>query len=94
MQKAIDELHFHVRWFEPELLPAAFFEQQIERFQTPQRDEDFGWQHLEHYRYLAFKTILASHERLSEGQIGQYIELCQLDEDQGMASSALHDLLL
>ncbi len=93
MQEAIDTLHFHPQWFEPDLLPSAFFEQQIERFKNWQRDDD-GWQSLEHHRYLAFKTVLASHERLSDEQIAQYIELCQLDEDQMMASSALRDLLL
>lgn len=94
MQEAIASLHFHPKWFEHDWLPAAFFEQQIERFKHPQRDEDYGWQHLEHHRYLAFKTILASYERLSNEQLEQYIELCQLDEDQSMASSALHNLLL
>lgn len=94
MQEAIASLHFHPKWFEHDWLPAAFFEQQIERFKHPQRDEDYGWQHLEHHRYLAFKTVLASHERLSNEQLEQYIELCQLDEDQGMASAALRDLLL
>lgn len=94
MQEAIASLHFHPKWFEQDWLPAAFFEQQIERFKHPQRDEDYGWQHLEYHRYLAFKTVLTSHERLNDEQVEQYIELCQLDEDQGMASAALRDLLL
>ena len=94
MQEAIAELRFHPKWFQYALLPAAFFEQQIERFKHPERDEDYGWQHLEHHRYLAFKTVLASYKRLSDEQIQQYIELCQLDEDQMMASGALRNLLL
>lgn len=94
MQEAISELHFHPKWFEPNLLPSTFFEQQIERFKHPERDEDYGWQHLEHHRYLAFKTVLASYERLSDEQIQQYIELCQVDEDEMMASLALRNLLL
>ncbi len=94
MQEAIAELRFHPKWFQYALLPAAFFEQQLERLKHWRRDEDYGWQCLEHHRYLAFKTVLVSYEKLSDEQIEQYIELCQRDEDQSMASSALHDLLL
>jgi len=94
VQEAIAELRFHPKWFQYALLPTAFFEQQLERFEHWRRDEDYSWQHLEHHRYFAFKMILALHERLSNEQLEQYIELCQLDEDQSMASSALHNLLL
>lgn len=51
------------------------------------------WKSLEHHRYLAFQTILCSSAKLSNQQLEQYIELCQLDEDETMALSALINLV-
>jgi hypothetical protein len=91
MQEAIDELHFHPRWFETGFLPDAFFARQLAHFRSGEDEE--GWQYLEHHRYYAFKTILASHDNLSSEQLEQYLALCHLDEDQSMADAALMELL-
>lgn len=93
MKKAIDQLHFHSKWFEYNLLPPSFFEQQLERYRHSHEEDNLVWQSLEHHRYLAFQTILSSREGLSDEQVGQYVELCQLDEDETMARSTLIDLL-
>ena len=90
MQEAIDELHFHPRWFETGFLPDAFFARQLAHFRS---GDDSGWQCLEHHRYAAFKTVLASHDDFNQEQLEQYIALCLLDEDQSMADAALIDLL-
>lgn len=34
---AIEVLHFHPRWFVFQLLPLAFFEQQVQKFRKAQR---------------------------------------------------------
>jgi hypothetical protein len=75
-QAAIDDLHFHPRWFEYGLLPIDFFERQIEIHRT---DPDVFWQGLEHHRYGAFQAVLSSYESFSDEQVEHYIELCQLE---------------
>lgn len=91
MQDAINQLHFHPNWFEYGLLDTNFFAQQVEKYQ---HKKDIFGESLEHYHYFAFKSVLSSRESLSDEQIEQYIELCQLDEDWSMAHAALIDLLL
>jgi hypothetical protein len=90
-QDAINQLHFHPKWFDYGLLETNFFAQQVEKYQHEK--ETFG-DSLEHYRYFAFKSVLSSRESLSNEELEQYIELCQLDEDRLMAHAALIDLLL
>lgn len=90
MESAIRELHFHPRWFEYQLLPWSFFELQVERYH---HGAEAVWRSKEHHRYFAFQTVLASRSELSDVQLEQYIELCQLDEDEAMARSALVNLL-
>jgi hypothetical protein len=109
VQDAINELHFHPKWFEYELLPLDFFTQQVQKYRRvqqyhqeddsfwqnpdPQVDEEMFWASLEHHRYFAFQTILSSCESLTDDQVEHYVELCQLDEDTTMARSALINLL-
>ena len=48
----------------------------------------------EHYRYAAFRHILTSHLEMDDAEIAHYIHLAEDDADQGMAQSALMELLL
>ena len=91
------------------MLPLDFFEQQLQKYQKvleyrkeddtfwdnapPQVYEDLFWGSLEHHRYCALRTVLSSRERFSDLELEQYIELCQLDEDETMGRSALVNLL-
>jgi hypothetical protein len=90
MQAAIDDLHFHPKWFKYGLLPMDFFKRQLQIHRT---DPDVFWQSSEHHRYGAFQTVLSSYESFTDEQIEHYIELCQLDEDPAMAQAALMNLL-
>jgi hypothetical protein len=90
MQDAIDQLRFPAPWFEYWLLPASFFEDQIQKFYSGQ---DSFWLSPEHHRYQAFQTILSKQESFSDEQLSQYMELCAIDEDQAMAKTALNNLL-
>ncbi len=90
MQDAIDQLRFPAPWFDYWLLPASFFEDQIQKFHSGQ---DSFWLSPEHHRYEAFQTILVEQENFTDEQIEQYIELCSIDEDQTMAKTALNNLL-
>ncbi len=94
MREAIEELHFHPRWFETQFLPEAFFKQQLEYYRKSNAESDDGWQFLEHHRYRAFRTILSNYTELTDEKIRHYLELCDLDEDQAMASAVRIDLLL
>ncbi len=90
MQDAIDQLRFPAPWFEYQLLPTSFFEDQIQKFHSGQ---DSFWLSPEHHRYVAFQTILLEQESFSDEQLRQYIQLCLIDEDQAMAKTALNNLL-
>lgn len=93
MKEAIEELHFHPRWFETQLLPGAFFKQLLEKFRKNKADDEDGWQCLEHYRYYAFCSVLAEFSGFTDEHIRHYIELCDVDEDQAMAHAARMQLL-
>jgi len=106
---AIKLLHFHPNWFVFGLLPLGFFEQQVQKFRKVQQyqeeddafwenpdsqaEEDLFWASLEHHRYVAFQSVLSTREHFSDTELEQYIELCQLDEDETMARSASINLL-
>jgi hypothetical protein len=90
MQDAIDQLRFPAPWFEYQLLPPSFFEDQIQKFHSGQ---DSFWLSPEHHRYAAFQTLLLEQESFSDEQLQQYINLCLIDEDQAMAKTALNNLL-
>ena len=86
-QAAINMLHFHPKWFEFNLLDNSFFAQQVALFQA---GGDDIWLSSEHHRFAAFNLILSQRACLTDEEVKQYVELCELDEDrQGMAISAL-----
>lgn len=90
MKEAIEKLQFDPKWFECNFLDDEFLVRQIALFD--EGDSSSGWQCTEHHRYFAFKTILSNTEILTDAQLENYIDLCQLDEDQAMAYAALGDL--
>lgn len=83
----IQLFHYPAQWFEYGFLDAPFIQQQIDRYQ------DSGDSHPEHYRYMAFRHVLDSHESLDNDALERYIILANMDEDTSMAQSVLVDLL-
>jgi len=83
----LTKLGFDARWLEYGLLDEQFLRELSERFDT---SDD---KNIEHYRYAAFYAVLMNSDALDDTLLDRYIHLAQLDEDLGMARSALIELI-
>ena len=84
----LDLLHYHAAWLEYGFLEATLLHEQIATYQSGQDHNT------EHYRYAAFRHVLASRSHLTDAELAHYLHLAQLDADRAMAQSALYSLLL
>jgi hypothetical protein len=80
-------LGYDERWLAWGFVSLQYLSQQFEAF------ESSGGQNTEHYRYGAFRHVLAQRASISDDDLERYIELASLDPDQAMAGSALADLV-
>ena len=83
-----NKLKYHEKWAEYGFITETELLNQIKEFN---KGED---PHSEHYRYKSFQNFIQRKENFSDSEISNYIELVELDIDQGMASSALAQLFV
>ena len=78
--------------YDPKWLEYSFIDENMLRHQWDiyQRGED---PHTEHYRYQAFRTVLANRTALDNIVVEHYITLVLLDPDTAMSRAALYDLV-
>ena len=79
---------YNPAWLEYNFIDAAFLHNQVDYWRTGSDPNT------EHYRYAAFRHVLASRSKMNEAEIAHYIHLAENDADQAMAQSALIELLL
>ncbi len=88
LSRQLRMLHYSDDWLEYGFLETALLHEQIAFYQSGQDSNT------EHYRYAAFRHVLASRSRLNDPELTHYIRLAQQDGDKAMAQSALYELLL
>lgn len=87
LEPELAKLGYSPLWIEYDLLDDDFLLEQCKRYATSYD------KNTEHYRWAAFHAILAKNNVLDDTLIARYVQLAQIDEDQGMAESALLSLL-
>src|SRR5437868_895141 len=87
LRTALEALFYDSAWLEYGFLEPAYL---LKQYAIYQSGED---PNREHYRYSAFRHLLASRTAFSESDIRRYIDLTQRDDDRPMARAALCDLI-
>jgi len=82
------KLKYHKKWFEYGFISETELTNQIKEYD---KGEDA---YSEHYRYKSFLDFIKKKRKFEDNEIIKFIELVELDIDQGMASSALVKLFL
>lgn len=83
----LDLMGYRPEWLEYGLVSEAFLRRQADEFAA---SDD---RNTEHYRYAAFRSVLAGRAFLSDEELARYVGLARLDADVSMAGSALADLI-
>jgi len=84
----IEKLKYAKKWLEYGFINESELAIQIEEFE---KGEDLN---TEHYRYKSFLNILQKKLIFTDEEIDNFIELVELDDDQGMAGTALCKMYL
>ena len=88
LKTIFDELDYDPRWLEYSLLTEVFWQNQYAIYLT---SDD---KNTEHYRFVAFQTVLHNHETLYDAaMLTHYIEVAVADSDRTMGNAALGELL-
>jgi hypothetical protein len=81
-------LEYDLKWLDYGFIDESDLRKQYERFTNSRNNIS------EHYRYASFVAFLSRQSILSDDMINNFIELATIDKDQGMATSALIELLM
>ncbi len=83
LHHALRVLQYDPKWLAYGLLDVALVLQQLEVYHAG------ADRHPEHYRYAAFRSVLARAAHLDDLTLAQYLELIEVDPDRVMSQAAL-----